>query len=207
VVPDSVMENPSYFLGCDECPVESVSWFQAIQYCNMRSEQDGYTPAYVFDEEEGVIWDQDADGYRLPTEAEWEYACRAETQTAYFNGEIAFANDNFCYPDPVLDEVGWFCQNADSTTHVVGSKEANDWGLFDTHGNVWEWCWDYYASYPGGDQVDPTGPTDGSIHVIRGGSWYVRAEICRSANRGQGTLNKSDPRPLVGFRLVRSLTE
>ncbi len=207
VVPDSVMPNPSYFLGCDECPVESVSWFHAIQYCNMRSQQEGYSPAYVFDDEEGVIWNRDANGYRLPTEAEWEYACRAGTQTAYYNGGIAFASPSFCYRDPVLEEVGWYCDNSDSTTHVVGAKEANPWGLFDSHGNVWEWCWDYYGPYPSGPQNDPAGPADGVVRVMRGGSWYLRAEICRAAKRGRGQINKSDPRPLVGFRLVRSLNE
>jgi len=209
VIPDSVISNPTYFSGCDECPVESVSWLNTINYCNLRSALEGYTPAYILPPQGGITWDRTANGYRLPTEAEWEYACRAGTSTAYYNGDIVFAsNDPFtCYSDDVLHESGWFCYNSEEKTHIVGLKTANAFGLFDMHGNVWEWCWDYYErNYPTDPVVDPIGPDGGEVHVMRGGAWHLRAQVCRSASRGVGSVNKQGlPDSGVGFRVVRSI--
>jgi len=130
--------------------------------------------------------------YRLPTEAEWEYACRAGTTTAYGFGDDASR----------LGDYGWFRSNSDSKTHPVGEKKPNAWGLHDMHGNVYEWCQDWYGAYPSGSATDPTGATSGSFRVSRGGSWYVIAGYCRLANRGRGT-------PVyrnfgLGFRVLRS---
>ncbi len=181
--------NESYFPGAAK-PVETLSWYDAVSYCNQRSTLDGLAPAYTiagatYDGNHitsaAVTWNQAAKGYRLLTEAEWEYACRATSTTAFCNGAITNID---CSPlDPNLDQVGWYCGNASSTTHDVGGKTANAWGLKDMHGNVWEWCWDWYGTYPGGPLTDPTGPASGSYRVVRGGSWDYDAQFCRSALR------------------------
>ena len=116
-----------------------------------------------------VNWN--ATGYRLPTEAEWEYACRAGTTTAYNTGNT------------ISDNTGWYDANSKSRTHEVGLKPPNAWGLYDMHGNVWEWCWDWYGSYASGAQTDPTGAASGSYRVIRGGCWYNFGQDLRSAFR------------------------
>ncbi|MCL2805461.1 MAG: SUMF1/EgtB/PvdO family nonheme iron enzyme [Treponema sp.] len=180
--------NPSHFKG-DNLPVETVSWFNAVEYCNKLSQREGLTPAYTVNGE-NVTWNINANGYRLPTEAEWEYACRAGTTTAYNTG----AN--------ISDSTGWYRDNSNSRTHPVGHKRANAWGLFDMHGNVWEWCWDWYGTYPSGAQNNPTGAVSGSYRVLRGGSWYDSATNTRSAYR----LNYYFPYSrgdFLGFRLVR----
>jgi formylglycine-generating enzyme required for sulfatase activity len=170
-------------------PVEQVTWYDAVSYCNKRSTADGYTPAYTITDaiydgnhtmSATVIWDRAANGYRLLTEAEWEYACRATSASAFCDGGITI---RYCGPeDANLDRVGWYCGNAWGTTHDVGGKSANAWGLKDMHGNVWEWCWDRYGPYSG-NAADPTGPASGPLRVRRGGGWFNYASDCRSASR------------------------
>ncbi|MCL2186859.1 MAG: formylglycine-generating enzyme family protein [Treponema sp.] len=190
-----VMEkNPSGFKG-DNLPVENVSWFDAIEYCNMLSQKEGLNPVYII-KGTTVTWNRkvngslETSGYRLPTEAEWEYACRAGTTTAYNTG----SNFN--------DNTGWFYSNSGNSTHSVGQKPANAYGLFDMHGNVYEWCWDWYGNYPSGAQTDPMGAVSGTHRVARCGCWLISAEFTRSAARGYGS---PDGRNIhVGFRVVRS---
>lgn len=161
----SVMgSNPSHFSGCDECPVETVSWLDLVAYCNTLSGLEGRTPAYHVDGD-SVSWDQNANGYRLPTEAEWEYACRAGSTTAFHNGPITRVGCG----DPNLDEIGCHCGNSEERTQRVGQKLPNAWGFYDMSGNVIEWCWDRWGSYPGGPLVDPTGPDSGAFRTARGG--------------------------------------
>jgi formylglycine-generating enzyme required for sulfatase activity len=179
--------NPSHFSG-DNLPVEHVSWYEAVNYCNKRSQREGLTPAYTGSGDR-VTWNRDANGYRLPTEAEWEYACRAGTATPYYTGST-------------VDDAGWYDGNSGGTTHPVGQKPANAWGLYDMHGNVYEWCWDWYGEYPSEAQTDPTGAETGSVCVNRGGSWNVNAQNLRSASRHyciRGVRYSG-----LGFRLARS---
>jgi formylglycine-generating enzyme required for sulfatase activity len=186
-----------------------VSWYQAVQYCNDRSIRDGYTPAYTITSptysgnklaDATVTWDQSADGYRLPTEAEWEYACRAGSTTAFCNGPIT---ESTCNPiDPNLNQVGWYCGNARTNPQDVGGKNANAWGLRDMHGNVYEWCWDWYGSYEVA-ATDPTGPESGTDRVQRGGSHFVYAMFCRSASRYYDSPSAGSGD--CGFRLARTV--
>jgi formylglycine-generating enzyme required for sulfatase activity len=190
--------NPSNFKG-DSLPVEMVSWYDAINYCNRLSQREGLTPAYTVNGE-NVTWNQNASGYRLPTEAEWEYACRAEKTTPFSTGNnitTSQANYDGNYP---------YNNNAKGTyrekTTAVGSFSPNSWGLYDMHGNVWEWCWDWYGTYPSNAQTDPRGASSGSDRVLRGGSWSDDAQDLRSANRGGYT--PSNRYNNIGFRLVRN---
>ncbi len=185
--------NPSRFSNCGEdCPVERVSWLDAVKYCNNLSEKEGLTSAYKINGE-SVTWTRSADGYRLPTEAEWEYACRAGTTTRF----------NIGSSDSDLSRAGWYSGNSSHKTHEVAGKKPNAWGLNDMHGNVWEWCWDWYVKdYPGGSVTDPVAPAGGSTRVFRGGGWYSLAGYCRSAYRSGSSPGNS--RDYLGFRLVRS---
>ncbi|MDP6460481.1 MAG: formylglycine-generating enzyme family protein, partial [Gemmatimonadota bacterium] len=169
--------------------------YDAVAYCNALSASEGLTPCYS-GSGSGTVCDWNANGYRLPTEAEWEYACRAGTETAYYTG----VNTNTECADPNLDMAGWYCGNASNTTHPTEEKVANASGLYDMHGNVWEWCWDWYGSYSG-QETDPAGPGSGSDRVIRGGSWYDFALGCRSANRGN--YGPGYANAVIGFRPVR----
>lgn len=168
--------TPSDFVG-ERNPVEKVSWNTATDFCltlsNLPEEKiSGYK-------------------YRLPTEAEWEYACRAGTTTVHH-----FGNDS-----SQMSNYAWFDRNSGGTTHPVGQKQPNGWGLFDMHGNVWEWCQDYDDDLPSHSETDPTGPARGMKRVVRGGGWYYKATQLRSAYRG------ADPPEyegnFLGFRLVR----
>ena len=170
--------NPSNRSDCDACPVEEVSWNDAVDYCNALSALEGLEPAYEVIGAD-VSWNQTANGYRLPTESEWEYACRAGSTTAFYNGPITDTNCD----DPNLDQIGWYCGNAGQRTHEVGQKIANAWGLYDMSGNVSEWCWDWYDEYPVGPVTDPVGPADGARRVHRGGSYVYPAPYFRSAYR------------------------
>jgi len=185
------------FVGGD-VPVHSITWLQAVEYCNAVS-TGGLTAAYTIDGE-SVTWNHDADGWRLPTEAEWEWLCRAGTETAFVGGEITETGTG---SDPVLDDLGWYIGNTVSGPRPVGAKDANAYGLYDMHGNVWEYCWDWYASYSATAVLDPTGPPQGQSHVIRGGCWYYAARDCRSASRGFYYPSSLDD--TVGFRVVRTI--
>ena len=169
--------NPSYFKG-PQNPVETVSWADAVEFCGKLS-------ALPAEKTAGHV-------YRLPTEAEWEYACRSGTTTAYGFGDDASR----------LGDYGWFRSNSDSKTHPVGEKKPNAWGLYDMHGSVWEWCQDRYGEYPSGSATDPTGATSGSDRVLRGGSWNYYARYCRSAYRDRITPEYRDY--YLGFRVLRS---
>ncbi len=143
-------ENPSFWdsicPGCETTlPVERVSWLKAVEFCNALSVEDGYAPSYTIVGED-VTWDQNAAGYRLPTEAEWEYACRAGTETSFANGELTYVPAS-CGFDANLSQIGWYCYNSSDTPRVTGSLDSNGWGIFDMHGNVWEWVWDHSDEY------------------------------------------------------------
>ena len=172
--------NPSYHSGCgDNCPVEKVSWNDVQDFID-------------------ALRDMGEGTYRLPTEAEWEYACRAGSTSAFANGEITVTN---CSYDPNLDAMGWYCYNAGDTTHPVAQKQANAWGLYDMHGNVYEWCQDWYDEYPDYAVQDPQGPASGTHRVMRGGGWIYEAWHCRSANRQISSPGIQNA--VLGFRLVR----
>ena len=174
--------NPSYFKNCgDDCPVEQVSWNDVREFIRKLNQREG------------------ANKYRLPTEAEWEYACRAGTDTPFYFGDCLStdqANYNGNYPMP-----GCAKGEYRKTPVPVGSFSPNAWGLYDMHGNVWEWCQDWYGNYPSGHVTDQTGPSSGSARVGRGGSFSSRAGYCRSANRG--ILPPGRGGLLLGFRLAR----
>jgi len=168
-------KNPSDFSDAKN-PIEQVNWNDVVEFCRRLSE----------------LPEEKAAGhvYRLPMEAEWEYACRAGTTTEYSFGDS----------ESQLGEYAWFNGNSDDTTHPVGQKKANPWGLYDMHGNVWEWCQDWYAPYGSSPPADPQGPTSGSSRVLRGGSWLYDPQGVRSARRyGGGPDGRFT---IVGFRVV-----
>ena len=171
--------NPSIDKGAEN-PVDPVSWDDAVQFCRQLSELPAEKAA-------GNV-------YRLPTEAQWEYACRAGTTTTF-----SFGDDN-----SVLGDYAWFTNNSSRNTHPVGSKKPNAWGLYDMHGNVWEWCSDWYGKdyYESSPTSDPTGPSGGSLRVSRGGSWDNTADYCRAAYRARSS--PSFRANANGFRVVRS---
>lgn len=206
---DVMGSNPSSFSG-NRLPVESVTWLDAVQYCNVRSEKEGLTPAYTI-EGQVVTWDRSADGYRLPTEAEWEYACRAGTVTP-FNTEnsISAEEANYYGHYPYEIEDNYFSQGNlttkpgeyRQTTVDVDSFSPNPFGLYNMHGNVGEWVWDYYDSYSMEEQTDPAGAESGTLRVYRGGGWNDFAKNMRSAYRATMAEDKGSFN--IGIRLVRN---
>jgi len=196
--------NPSRWVDPAR-PVENVTWFDCVRFCNLLSEAQGLRPAYMINEL-GVDWDRSADGFRLPTEAEWEYACRAGTTTAYHFGDDPadlhrFANycDQSCeraWADSVhTDGHAW--------TAPVGSYEPNAWGLYDMHGNVWEWCWDWWEPYEASAVVDPEGAVVGNVKAERGGCWECGPGMCRQAYRHY--VEPDQKRSYLGMRVVRTV--
>ncbi len=188
-----VGENPSHFKdqpSWEQRPVERVSWLDAVKYCNKLSEKEGLAPCYEV-QGEAVTWEGlGCRGYRLPTEAEWEYAARADAATEYAGGGQ-------------IDEVAWYSQNAGKQSQPVGTKSANAWLLKDMSGNVWEWVWDYYTeNYKDAGRRDPLGANSGSRRVVRGGAWDYDAEYARVADRFGNAPGDRDKN--VGFRLARS---
>ncbi len=184
-------DNPAFFRD-PQAPVERVSWLDAVRFCNALSALEGLAAVYTVDAEGGVTWDRDAVGYRLPTEAEWEHACRAGASTAYpwgerHNGALMYSERNAEHPMP------------------VGTMDFRrcSYGTYDMNGNVWEWCWDYYDEGYGRAATaatDPTGPAEGDVRVFRGGSFFETVEFCRAAERqyARETSRLND----VGFRPV-----
>ena len=179
--------NPSYFTGDDNLPVEKVSWWDAIKFCNALSAKERLEQCY--NENTGAC-DFTKKGFRLTTEAEWEYACRAGTTTTYYTGDT----------ESDLGRAGWY-GNSSSKTNPVGQKVANAWGLYDMHGNVWEWCHDWYGSYGSWSVTDPIGARTGSDRVLRGGCWNILAFFCSSVDRFYGYPVSRNQ--FVGFRVVR----
>jgi len=190
-------DNPSRWKGANN-PVEQVRWSDAVRFCNKRSEKEGLRPCYDL-----KTWkcDFNAAGYRLPTEAEWEYACRAGASTAYFFGD-----------DPSkLGEYGWYDKNSGGHPRPVGQKQPNAWGLYDMCGNLWEWCNDFYkVDYYGESPLtDPKGPEGGPTKVVRGGAWRFSAERCRAGyryNENPGYADVCFGYDIYGFRCVRKAT-
>jgi formylglycine-generating enzyme required for sulfatase activity len=171
--------NPSSFDSCGlNCPVEYISWEEAEDFImTLNAMGEG--------------------SYTFPTEAQWEYAARAGSNKAFANGDISDTTT-----DSNLDVMGWYDSNSGSTPHAVAQKQPNAWGLYDMHGNVWEWCHDWYGSYPDISVTDPGGPSSGSNRVLRGGGWGSYAQNCRSAKRSYNSPGYRSGN--IGLRLSRT---
>lgn len=180
--------NPSAHKG-KNLPVECVSWFDAVEYCNQRSIAEGFTPCYT----EGLELDIGADGYRLPTETEWEFAARGGNNR---KGCIYSGSDD-------IDSVAWYMENSAGTIKEIMTKAPNELGIYDMSGGVSEWCWDWYGDYPAGPQdIDPAGPDYGDLRIVRGGDYDCGRDSCTVSHR-----DAADPDSVqigIGFRVVRS---
>lgn len=171
-------QSPSTFKGAQK-PVETISWMEAVTFCNLLSERSGFSPCYSFSsDKENVTFAPSANGYRLPSEAEWEYACRAGSS------EIRYGK---------LEEISWFKENSRGQTQEIGLKQPNNWGLYDMLGNVWEWCSDIYDE-----------EVYGEYRIFRGGGWYdeERSVMVTNRRRSHPVSFKIDD---LGFRLARSI--
>ncbi len=171
-------QSPSYFKG-DNKPVESVSWIDAVQFCNQISLKEGLNPCYrIIGEGDKIEFDKDENGYRLPSEAEWQYACQANTNSIRYSE---------------LPEIAWYKENALNGTHDVGLKKPNEWGLYDMLGNVWEWCSDIYDE-----------EVYGAYRIFRGGGWADEERSVMATNR-----RRSHPRAFkiddLGFRIAKNV--
>ena len=189
-------DNPSRWKG-ENNPVEQVRWSDAVRYCNRRSELEGLEPCYDL---KNWRCNFEANGYRLPTEAEWECACRAGTTSAYFFGDSPAK----------LGTYAWYDKNSGGRPRPVGQKQPNPWGLYDICGNVWQWCNDFYGVdyYGSAPKQDPRGPDSGENKVVRGGAWRFGAESCRSGyryNENPGYADVCFGYDIYGFRCVRNL--
>lgn len=174
-------------------PADRISWYDAVAFCNALSERDGFTKCYTI-KGTNVTCDWSANGYRLATEAEWEYACKAGTKSDFYSGKS----------ESDLARVAWYSGNSGDTTHVPGQLEPNDFGLYDMLGNVIEWVWDWSGSYDSGSVTDPKGPGSGTVKILRGGSWHqgMANGTCRSSFRGwEDTPNSHSSTD--GIRVVR----
>ena len=193
--------DPCHFKG-DNLPAENISWYDAIGYCNRRSQQEGLMPAYT--EDSSIItWNRNANGYRLPTEAEWEYACRAGTTTPFSTGNnITTLQANYDGKYPYNNNAKEIYRKR---TINVGSFAANPWGLYNMHGNVFEWCWDWYGGYANVAQANPAGADSGNVRVLRGGGWDNSGKYLRSACRYSFKPHMGFD--VSGFRLVRNVHE
>lgn len=178
--------NPSN-IQAEELPVDNISWLEAAKFCNEISKIQGLDTVYRISGGD-VVWSKNANGWRLPTEAEWEYACRAGTETDYSG-------------TGVISDMAWYSMNSGLKAHPVGSKIANSFNLYDMHGNVWEWCYDWFDDnyYSSLINTDPSGPAIGKRHVIRGGSWNDGPNLARSSNRSIPEIIPTN----TGFRIVR----
>ncbi len=174
-----VGRNPSHFTGDSNRPVEKITFFEATAYCSAITQRERAAGRLPPDYE-----------YRLPSEAEWEYACRAGTTNLFSFGDDV----------KTADQVAWTAENSDATTHPVGQKQPNPWGLHDMHGNVWEWCQDWFEAYPAAPLTDPTGPATSKFKLFRGGGWNQDIEYARSANRFM--MSPSNGIHFVGFRIA-----
>src|SRR5436190_999268 len=185
--------NPSRWKG-DKNPVEQLRWSDAVRFCNKRSELEGLQTCYDL---KTLKCDFDATGYRLPTEAEWEYACRAGATTAYFFGDSPAK----------LGDYGWFDKNSGGHPRPIGQKQPNLWGLYDMAGNVWQWCNDFYKVdyYKESPKQDPRGPSSGQTKVVRGGAFKAAVDNCRSGfryNESPGYADVCFGYDIYGFRCV-----
>jgi len=171
-------------------PVNEISWYDVLAYANALSASEGFTPVYVINGAD-TTQNLNADGYRLPTEAEWEYAARCGEDLLYAGSDE-------------LDSVGWYVANAGGASRPVAGKSPNACGLHDMSGNVWEWVWDRMDfGYSGEPEIDPTGPAAGTNRVLRGGNWNYGASLCRVANRY--AVGPVDSDEISGFRLARTV--
>ena len=205
--------NPSYYTNVTNGPVERVSWFDAIEYCNRRSMQEGLTPCYSYgnygtnpddwpsgwnsnrNNHTNVACNWGAEGYRLPTEMEWMFAAKGGNQSQGYT----YSGSN------TVGNVAWYYNNSggsmQGTTYTVGTKAPNELGIYDMSGNVWEWVWDIYGSYPSGAQTDPHGANSGSYRVIRGGGWFDHSDSCTVSYRSYKDATYAGS--FIGFRICR----
>lgn len=193
-------------LNSPDFPIVGVAWNDAAVFVNWLSKKDGYKQCYYLKDDGEYEWDRSCDGYRLPTEAEWEYAARAGTTTAFFGAPRGVTEYlEGCVEDPNLNDLSWYCKNSDGHPHKVATKKPNNWGLYDMAGNVWEWTWDWHYKYGTEPVVDPQGGPPGKVKIFRGGSWHAAAAHHRCASRA---ANSTHHRCFgIGFRLARSVIQ